>query len=124
MIDGLGAISISRRTVMKKFLAIYRMDAGEMQKMMANTTPEQRNKGMAEWEAWMKKKAANFADRGGPAGKTKKVAAGGVSDTRNDIGGYSIVQADSYDAAAALFADSPHLSMPGATVEVMEITSM
>lgn len=109
---------------MKKFLAIYRMDAGEMQKMMATMTPEQRNKGMAEWEAWMKKKAASFADRGGPAGKTKKVAAGGVTDTRNDIGGYSIVQADSYDAAAALFADSPHLSMPGATVEVMEITSM
>jgi hypothetical protein len=109
---------------MKKFLAIYRMDVGEMQKMMANATPEQRQKGMAEWETWMKKKAANFADRGGPAGKTKKVAKNGVSDTRNDIGGYSIVQADSYDAAAAVFADSPHLSMPGATVEVMEITQM
>ena len=109
---------------MKKYLVLYRMDAAEMQKMMANSTPEQRKKGMAEWETWMKKKAANFADRGGPAGKTKKVAASGVTDTRNDIGGYSIVQADSYDAAAAVFADSPHLSMPGATVEVMEITSM
>lgn len=109
---------------MKKFLAIYRMDAAEMQKMMATMTPEQRQKGMAEWEAWMKENAASFADRGGPAGKTKKVAASGITDTRNDIGGYSIVQADSYDAAAALFAGSPHLSMPGATVEVMEITSM
>jgi hypothetical protein len=88
---------------MKKYLAIYRMDVGEMQKMMANATPEQRQKGMAEWETWMKKKAANFADRGGPAGKTKKVAKSGVTDTRNDIGGYSIVQADSYDAAAAVF---------------------
>jgi len=109
---------------MKKYLVLYRMDAAEMQKMMANSTPEQRKKGMAEWETWMKKKAASFADRGGPAGKTKKVEASGVTDTRNDIGGYSIVQADSYDAAAAVFADSPHLSMPGATVEVMEITSM
>ena len=109
---------------MTKFLAIYRMDMGEMQKMMANATPEQRQKGMAEWEAWMKKKASSFADRGGPAGKTKKVAASGVTDTRNDIGGYSIVEAPSYDAAAALFTDSPHLSMPGATVEVMEIKSM
>ena len=109
---------------MKKFLVLYRMDMGEMQKMMANTTPEQRKKGMAEWELWMKKKAGSFADRGGPAGKTKKVASSGITDTRNDIGGYSIVQADSYDAAAAVFADSPHLAMPGATVEVMEITSM
>jgi len=37
---------------MKKYLAIYRMDVGEMQKMMANATPEQRQKGMAEWETW------------------------------------------------------------------------
>ena len=109
---------------MKKFLVLYRMDIEEMKKMMANTTPEQRKKGMAEWDAWMKKKAANFTDRGGPAGKTKEVAASGVTDTRNDIGGYSIVQADSYDAATALFTDSPHLTMPGATVEVMEITAM
>jgi len=108
----------------KKFLAIYRMDMGEMQKMMATMTPEHRNKSMAEWEAWMKKRAASFADRGGPVGKTKKVAAGGVSDTRNDIGGYSIIQADSYDQATAIFADGPHLSMPGATVEVMEIMAM
>ena len=56
--------------------------------------------------------------------KNEKVASSGVTDTRNDIGGYSIVEANSYDAAAALFADSPHLSMPGATVEVMEIKSM
>lgn len=109
---------------MKRFLAIYKMDSAEMQKMMANSTPEERKKGMAEWESWMKKKAKNFADQGGPAGKTKKIAKSGISDTRNDIGGYSIVQADSYDAAAALFTDSPHLGMPGATVEVMEITSM
>jgi len=109
---------------MKKFLVLYRMDMAEMQKMMATASPEERKKGMAEWEAWMKKKATNFVDRGGPAGKTKQVAASGITDTRNDIGGYSIVQADSYDAAAALFADSPHLDMPGSKVEVMEITSM
>jgi hypothetical protein len=49
------------------------------------------------------------------------VAASGITDVNNDIGGYSIVQAESHEAAAALFADSPHLTMPGATAEVMEI---
>jgi hypothetical protein len=67
---------------------------------------------------------ASFADSGGPVGKTKQVAASGATDTKNDIGGYSIVQAESQEAAAALFADNPHLTMPRATVEVMEIMPM
>jgi hypothetical protein len=109
---------------MKKFLVLYRMDMAEMQKMMASTNEEERKKGMAKWEAWMKKNMSSMADRGGPVGKTKRVAASGISDTRNDIGGYSIVQAESQEAAAELFADSPHLTMPGATAEVMEIMPM
>ena len=109
---------------MKKFLVLYRMDMAEMQKMMANTSAEERKKSMGEWEVWMKKNMASFADSGGPVGKTKQAAASGAADIRNDIGGYSIVQAESHEAAAALFTDSPHLTMPGATVEVMEIMSM
>ena len=110
---------------MKKFLVLYRMDMGEMQKMMASTSAEDRKKSMGEWEVWMKKNMASFADHGGPVGKTKQASAkGGVADIKNDIGGYSIVQAESHEAAATLFANSPHLTMPGATVEVMEIMPM
>jgi hypothetical protein len=47
-----------------------------------------------------------------------------LSRGNGGIGGYSIVQAESHEAAAALFANSPHLTMPGATVEVMEIMPM
>ena len=106
---------------MKKFLVLYRMDMAEMQKMMASTSAEERKKSMGEWEAWMKKNMASFADHGGPVGKTKQASASGATDIKNDIGGYSIVQAESHEAAAALFADNPHLTMPKATVEVMEI---
>jgi hypothetical protein len=113
-----------KRNPMKKFLVLYRMDTAEMQKMMASTNAEDRKKSMGEWEVWMKKNAASFADSGGPVGKTKQVAASGATDTKNDIGGYSIVQAESQEAAAALFADNPHLTMPRATVEVMEIIPM
>jgi hypothetical protein len=111
----------SRRIRMKKFLALYRMDIAEMQKMMASGSEESRKKSMGEWEAWMKKNMSSFTDHGGPVGKTKRVAVNGVSDTKNDIGGYSIVQAESYEAAAALFGGNPHLTLPGATVEIMEI---
>jgi len=97
---------------MKKFLVLYRMDMAEMQKMMASTSAEERKKSMGEWEVWMKKNMASFADHGGPVGKTKQAAASGATDIKNDIGGYSIVQAESHEAAAALFADNPHLTMP------------
>ena len=109
---------------MKKFLVLYRMDMEEMQKMMASTSAEERKKSMGEWQVWMNKNMASFADHGGPVGKTKQVAASGATDIKNDIGGYSIVQAESHEAAAALFADNPHFTMPGATVEVMEIMPM
>jgi hypothetical protein len=53
------------------------------------------------------------------------VDARGVSDTRNDVGGYSIVQAESADAAAKLFGrEQPHLQMPGAWIEIVEIMPM
>ena len=60
---------------MKKFLVLYRMDMAEMQKMMASTSAEERKKSMGEWEVWMKKNMASFADHGGPVGKTKQAAA-------------------------------------------------
>ena len=41
---------------------------------------------------------------------------------RNEMGGYSIVQADSHEAATKMFdKDFPHLKMPGAWIEVVEI---
>jgi len=113
-----------KRNRMKKFLVLYRMDMAEMQKMMASTSAEERKKSMEEWQVWMKRNMASFADHGGPVGKTKQVAASGATDTKNDVGGYSIVQAESHEAAAALFADNPHITMPRATVEVMEIMPM
>jgi len=100
------------------------MDMAAMQKMMQETSAENRKKSMQEWGEWMKKHMANFADAGAPVGKTTHVTSSGATDTSNDIGGYSIVQAESKEAAAALFADNPHLQMPGAIVELMEIVPM
>ena len=109
---------------MKKFLVLYMMSAEGMAEMMTSSTPEQRQEGMDKWKVWMGDHQADFADDGGPVGKTKQINVEGVSDIKNSVGGYSIVQADSHEAATAIFSDSPHLAMPGATVEVMEIMSM
>jgi len=107
---------------MKRFMVLYMASGAEFEKMMKNSTPEQRKKGMDAWMKWMKKNKKSLVDGGAPLGKTKRVDTKGASKTRNEIGGYSIVQAQSHDGAAKLFGkDHPHLQMPGAWIEVVEI---
>ena len=79
---------------------------------------------MDEWMTWMKSLGTAIVDPGAPLGKTKRVSALGVTDVKNDMGGYSVVQAESNEAAAKLFEGSPHLKMPGATVDVLDIVDM
>ena len=107
---------------MKKFLVLYMAKAAMLAEMMKNATPEQQKKGMDGWMKWMGAHKAALVDGGAPLGKTKRVDAKGASDTTNEVCGYSIVQADSADAATKMFGnDQPHLQMPGAWVEVIEI---
>jgi len=54
-------------------------------------------------------------------GKTKRVTASGVSDTKNDIMLYSFVEAESHEAAAKAFENHPHLQIPQSSIEVMEV---
>lgn len=100
------------------------MDMEAMRKMMEETSAEDRKKSMGEWGMWMKNHMADFADSGAPVGKNTQITTGGASDMSNDIGGYSIVQAETKEAAAKLFADNPHLKLPGAVVDLMEIVPM
>ena len=58
---------------------------------------------MTAWGQWMERHAADIVEVGSPLGKTKKVSAGGVSDIRNNLTGYVIVEAKSHEAAARMF---------------------
>jgi hypothetical protein len=107
---------------MKKFMVLYMASGAEFEKMMKSSTPEQQQKGMAAWMKWMDANKASLVDGGAPLGKTKRVDQSGASNSRNEIGGYSIVQAESHDAATKIFGkDHPHLQMPGAWIEITEI---
>jgi hypothetical protein len=108
--------------VMKKFLVLYMADGAEFEKMMRNSTPEQQKQGMDAWIKWMGAHKASLVDGGAPLGKTKRVDSKGASDAKNDVGGYSIVQAESAEAATKLFGkDQPHLQMPGAWIDIIEV---
>ncbi len=100
------------------------MPAATIEKMMKNTTPEERKTGMEEWGKWMKKHKKDLIDMGAPLGKTKRVDKNGITDAKNEIGGYSIVKAKSHEAAAALFKDNPHFKMDGAYIEILDIVAM
>jgi hypothetical protein len=57
-------------------------------------------------------------------GKTKRVTADGVSDTKIDILLYSLVEAESNEAAALVIENHPHLQIPQSSIEVMYVRPM
>jgi hypothetical protein len=78
--------------------------------------------GIAAWKAWVSKHQASLADMGGPLGKTKRVGTGGIADTSNELGAFTVVRAESHEAAAKMFEDHPHFAIfPGEAVEIMPV---
>ena len=79
---------------MKKFLAIYMAPVGAFDEMLKNPDPAKMKAMSDSWTAWMKAHEKSFVDQGAPTGKNKRVAKGSVKDVRNEVTGYSVVQAD------------------------------
>jgi hypothetical protein len=78
--------------------------------------------GIAAWKAWVTKHQASLAEMGGPLGKTKRVGPGGIADFSNELGAFTIVRAESHEAAAKMFESHPHFAIfPGEAVEIMPV---
>src|SRR5215468_8079113 len=106
---------------MKKFLVLYKASPQAFEQM-TKTTPEQQKAGMEAWMTWSKKAGPSIVDMGAPLGKSVRVAKGGaVSPVVNDLGGYSIMQAESKEALAATMKDHPHFMMPDGSIEIIEL---
>lgn len=111
---------------MKKFMAVYIGTAAALEKFQEDFPDPQARKareqaGMQAWFAWGDKQAKAIVDNGAPLGKTKRIGADGIRDIRNNLAGYTIVQAKSHEAAARMFEKHPHFTLfPGDSVEVME----
>ena len=112
---------------MKRFMAVFTgspdaFDAYAKRFPTEEARKANDRKGMDAWMQWTQKHAASIVEGGGPLGRTKRVSKDGIADVRNNLGGYTIVQAESQDAAAKLFIDHPHFSIfPGDGVEIMEV---
>ena len=78
--------------------------------------------GIAAWKAWVEKHQGALVAMGGPLGKTKKVSDKGIADVSNELGAFTVVRADSHEAAAKMFENHPHFAIfPGERVEVMPV---
>ena len=110
---------------MKKFMVLFMASSADFEKAMKNSTPEQQKKGMDAWMKWARENEKSIVDQGTPLGKTKRINAKGISDIKNEIAAYTIVQAESHEAAAKLFVNHPHFMIfPGDSVEIMECLPM
>ncbi len=108
---------------MSKFLVLYRSNVSAADQMSSGT-PEQMKAGMDAWMKWGEQAGSALADWGAPLGETRTVG-DGVAQGAGYVGGYSIVEADSLDAATKLLDNHPHLMTPGgAAIEVHELMPM
>jgi hypothetical protein len=112
---------------MKNYMAVYVASAAaprmaEWMAMEEGKRKQMEASGIKAWGDWMKANASAIVESGGPLGKTKRISAQGVSDTKNTMTGFVVVRAESHEAAAKMFEKHPSFShFPGDSVEVMEI---
>jgi len=109
------------------YLALFVGSKSSPQRLAWDALPEVERRakeraGIAAWHAWMEQHQAAIVAAGGPLGKTKQVSAQGVQDSSNHLGGYTVIRADSHEAAARMFLDHPHFAVfPGECVEIMPV---
>lgn len=88
-------------------------------------TPEEGERVMAAWGAWFEDMGAAVVQPGNPVGLSKTVSSSGVADNggSNPISGYSVVQADTIDAACDMAKGCPIVDS-GGSIEVAEVVEM
>ncbi|HEX8993864.1 MAG TPA: hypothetical protein VF803_01275 [Candidatus Paceibacterota bacterium] len=109
---------------MKKYVALFCIPQAAIQDWMKNvdeaTRKEQSDSMMRQWQEWMDSHESVILDKGLPLGKTKRITSSGITDIKNDLNWYLVIEAESHDAAAELLKDQPHLDIPSAYIEVMD----
>ena len=109
------------------YLAVFLGSKSSARRAAWDALPEadrraQEREGIAAWQAWAAKHQSSIVAMGGPLGKTKQVTQGGIQDTSNHLGAFTVVRADSHEAAAKLFEKHPHFTIfPGDAVEIMPV---
>lgn len=111
---------------MKNFLAVYTGSEASLKASgwheLDEAQQQARQKlGMEAWGRWVEANKDAIVESGAPLGKTLRVSVRGVESIRNALSAFTVVRADSHEAAARMFEGHPHFTVfPGDAVEVME----
>jgi hypothetical protein len=111
---------------MKKYLLIQRSQRGAERQP---PSPAQMQEMFAVFNAWKEKYKENILDMGGKLSSGGKVVtAAGVTDgpfieSKEIVGGFMIVAAESYERAMEVAREGPGVMMPGSSVEIREIST-
>jgi hypothetical protein len=86
--------------------------------------PKEGSEHMARWRAWMGGLGDAVVDPGLPVMRGKTVSSRGVTEGRGSdrLAGFTVVKADSLDAAVAMTRGCPHLDH--GTIDVHEVMDM
>src|SRR5262245_21509743 len=110
----------------KQYLCIQRSQPGRRERPSA----AQMEQMYAVFNGWREKFAANIVSLGGRLGGGKVVSSdasvdvdGPMVETKELIGGFMIIQANSLEEAVHVARECPGVVMPGSSVEVREIVT-
>ena len=99
---------------MANFLLLYH--GGKMPE-----TPEDGAQVMKAWTDWFGAIGGALVDGGNPVSRSRTISPGGsVSDASSDVSGYSVIKAESLDAAVEIARSNPFI----ASIRVYELRSM
>lgn len=90
-------------------------------------SPEEMQQMMAQWNGWKEKFKDYVVEMGdglnhtGRVLKAGEVTDGPYAEAKEIVGGFSIVQAASYDEALKVARECPITFMPGASIEIREM---
>lgn len=108
---------------MQKFLVLYMAPSANLEEWMKldeSVRKGQEEEMKAAWNVWMEQHAALFTNGfTAGAGKTSRVTEEGVSDVKNDVMIFSIVEGESQETVAEAFKDHPHFGIPDGWIDVM-----
>jgi len=108
---------------MKKFLVLYQSTVPASEQMKS-VTPEQAKAGMDAWMSWAGRAGTGIVDMGSPLATAAKLTGSQVGAGNSQVGGFSILQAQSKDAVLELLKNHPHFAAPAASIEVFEFLPM
>lgn len=111
---------------MKQFLAVYigteaSHKASGWDALSEADRQARQKQGVQAWGAWVQTHREAILEVGTPLGKTLRASRHGIESIRNPLAAFTVVQAESHEAAAKLFEGHPHFTIfPGDSVEIME----